>query len=54
MENIHHAVSRYGHGEICPECGQREAFYGDFIGKYETDHLSMFWPAEKIKRKDML
>ena len=26
------ALSRYGHGDLCSECGQREAFEGDFIG----------------------
>jgi len=26
------ALSRYGHGEICPKCGTQEALTGDFIG----------------------
>lgn len=27
------ALSRYGHGDICSDCGVREALQGDFIGK---------------------
>ena len=34
------AKSRYGHGDLCSECGQREAFEGDFIGKRIEDHLA--------------
>jgi len=34
------AISRYGHGEICPECGTREAIDGDFIG----DFISFYFP----------
>lgn len=26
------ALSRYGHGDICPDCGTQEALEGDFIG----------------------
>ena len=29
----HPALSRYGHGDICSECGTREATEGDFIGQ---------------------
>ena len=25
------ARSRYGHGDLCSDCGKREAFEGDFI-----------------------
>jgi hypothetical protein len=25
------ALSRFGHGDICSDCGVREAFLGDFI-----------------------
>ena len=25
------AWSRYGHGDMCSDCGRREAFEGDFI-----------------------
>lgn len=25
------ARSRYGHGDLCSDCGRREAFEGDFI-----------------------
>jgi hypothetical protein len=39
------ARSRYGHGDLCSECGEREAFEGDFIGKRINDHL-----AEVAKR----
>lgn len=28
------ALSRYAHGDLCSECGQREAFDGDFIGAH--------------------
>jgi hypothetical protein len=34
------ARSRYGHGDLCNECGQREAFEGDFIGTRINDHLA--------------
>jgi len=34
------ARSRYGHGDLCNECGRREAFEGDFIGKRIADHLA--------------
>jgi hypothetical protein len=34
------ARSRYGHGDLCSECGQREAFEGDFIGRQIADHLA--------------
>lgn len=27
------SVSRYGHGYICGDCGQKEAIEGDFISK---------------------
>jgi Zn finger protein HypA/HybF involved in hydrogenase expression len=29
------AISRYGHGDLCPDCGRREAAEGDFIAKEE-------------------
>lgn len=31
-EKTERALSRYGHGELCSECGTREAMEGDFIG----------------------
>ena len=31
MKDIHPALSRYGHGDICSACGLVEAFKGDFI-----------------------
>jgi hypothetical protein len=34
------ARSRFGHGDLCSECGTREAFEGDFIGKRIKDHLA--------------
>ena len=34
------ARSRYRHGDLCSECGEREAFEGDFIGKRINDHLA--------------
>lgn len=30
-ENAMNALSRYGHGYICSDCGTREAMTGDFI-----------------------
>lgn len=44
MENISHAISRYGHGDICSECGRREAFFGDFIKQF-SDPLALEYPA---------
>jgi hypothetical protein len=32
----HPALSRYGHGDICSQCGTREALQGDFITLRET------------------
>lgn len=34
MTSVYPALSRYGHGNICPDCGTTEAFKGDFITKY--------------------
>ena len=34
------ARSRYGRGDLCSECGQREAFEGDYIGLRIADHLA--------------
>ncbi len=34
------ARSRFGHGDLCSECGSREAFEGDFIANRITDHLA--------------
>ena len=34
------ARSRYRHGDLCSECGQREAFEGDFIGRRIAGHLA--------------
>lgn len=31
--SIYPALSRYGHGNICSDCGVMEAMLGDFIGK---------------------
>lgn len=33
FESDRAALSRYGHGDICPDCGTREALEGDFITK---------------------
>lgn len=49
MENIMHALSRYGHGKICSECGTLEAFYGDFIKEY-SNQLDMEYPADHLTR----
>ena len=35
------AQSRYGHGDLCAECGLREAFEGDFIQARLLDHLAL-------------
>jgi len=34
----HNALSRYGHGDICSNCGRREAFDGDFIKAVKARH----------------
>lgn len=31
LTSIHCALSRYGHGDICSQCGEIEAMTGDFI-----------------------
>jgi hypothetical protein len=31
QEEVRNALSRYGHGYICSDCGTREALQGDFI-----------------------
>jgi hypothetical protein len=33
MYSDYPALSRYGHGDICSNCGMEEALTGDFIGK---------------------
>lgn len=30
-EKVHNALSRYGHGYICSNCGTMEAMVGNFI-----------------------
>lgn len=35
LTSIESALSRYGHGDICSECGVREALEGDFIKKID-------------------
>lgn len=42
LTNIHPALSRYGYGDICPDCGVREALEGNFISKldpYMPEHV---------------
>jgi hypothetical protein len=34
------AQSRYGHGDLCSECGHREAFEGNFIAVRIAEALS--------------
>jgi hypothetical protein len=34
------AKSRYGHGDLCSECGRREAFEGNFIAVHVAKALS--------------
>jgi hypothetical protein len=48
LTSIQTALSRYGHGDICSECGVREALSGDFINKY-ADQFSPDFPASRIK-----
>lgn len=33
------ALSRYEHGDICPNCGVREAMQGDFITEKLNNNL---------------
>jgi len=44
LTNLYPALSRYGHGDICPSCGILEAFNGDFIKKYSFEG-SLEYPA---------
>jgi len=34
------AQSRYGHGDLCADCGHREAFEGNFIAVHIAEALS--------------
>lgn len=51
-EIITSALSRYGHGELCTDCGIFEAGCGDFIKKY-GDEYSPDFPIEVLKAKLM-
>jgi hypothetical protein len=53
LANLYPALSRYGHGDICPECGTREAYYGDFIRKY-NDRFSLEYPCKYIVEADRI
>jgi len=54
LTSLHPALSRYSHGDICPNCGTLEAMYGDFIKKY-SDPLNIEFPKEYIDvEKDKL
>lgn len=44
LTSIATALSRYGHGEICSECGVREAMHGDFIKQHGSTQ-SLEYPA---------
>lgn len=37
------ALSRFGHGDLCSDCGRREAFEDDFILRA--------WIAQSVDRK---
>ena len=44
------ARSRYGHGDLCSECGEREAFEGDFISERLVKHLAEVKPQQRASR----
>lgn len=48
MTSIPPALSRYGHGDICSECGTTEALVGDFIKRYEkkVDTILGIYPLD--------
>ncbi len=48
LVNLSPALSRYGHGDICPDCGTLEAFHGDFIKKY-FDNDEVNTPADIVR-----
>jgi len=50
LTSIKTALSRYGHGDICSECGTQEAWSGDFITKY-SDPLAFFSPRVKAREE---
>jgi len=39
------AWSRYGHGDLCSDCGKREAFEGDFIRERILQQLARVRPT---------
>jgi hypothetical protein len=45
LTSIHVALSRYGHGDICSDCGTIEAFKGDFIKRY-AHAFSLGYPRD--------
>lgn len=50
LTNLYPALSRYGHGDLCSDCGMLEAFNGDFIKKYAG--TSPFdYPAAMLRQK---
>ena len=53
LTSLSPALSRYGHGDICPDCGTAEALYGDFITTYGTE-LVFGYPREFIKEADSI
>lgn len=49
LTSLETALSRYGHGDICSECGTLEAFNGDFINKYASKDALEYPKAFLVK-----
>jgi hypothetical protein len=47
------AKSRYGHGDLCSECGRREAFEGDFIAVGIAEALSKRFVGRANNREEV-
>lgn len=47
LTSIEPALSRFGHGDICSDCGVNEAFSGNFITRYSA--FPMEYPAAYLK-----
>lgn len=53
LTSLRPALSRYGHGDICPDCGLAEAISGDFISKYGSE-FSLGYPRDFINESDSI
>lgn len=55
LTNLSPALSRYGHGDLCSDCGTMEAFHGDFIGRYasQVDDVLGITPLDLLQRDNI-